>query len=610
MQKRWRILEPTKVLAPEAFPDMHPVGTTLLANRGITDPLEAESFLNPDFETGIHDPMKFTQMKDAIDRVFVAIENGERITVHGDYDADGVTGSTVVITALREVERLVGACGTRPDPSVDRVGSIDRSEGVSLTPLRSNVDYYIPHRDKEGYGLRLATVDILKERGTSLIITVDCGIACVDEIALAKEKGMDTIVLDHHEFGEKLPDGLLIHPRLPGESYPFQFLAAVGVSWKFSCALISEARRRGHDVPIGWEKWLLDLVSIATVTDMVPLVGENRVLLTYGLKVLNKTRRRGLLRLVEAARAKGDLTSESIGFSIGPRINAAGRMDHAELALRLMLSDDDEDASRLAFELEQCNKNRQKAVEGMMKQAEEQMVARSEAEAANPTSIVVLWNAEWSPSLVGLVAGRYMERTGKPCVVYGKHGDHWIGSGRAPNTYNVTDAVRRAGEGILTRSGGHAQACGFSFVKDEEAEIFAERLREDAAAHLKAEDLVPELLVDAELPLDDIDWRLVSTVERLEPYGMGNAKPSFVSRNLELVDVGLVGSTGSHLRFTARSESGRAQKFIAFKFGSRLEELKLGSHVDVVYDIGINEWNGRREIQCKVVDVRISETQS
>jgi single-stranded-DNA-specific exonuclease len=292
-----------------------------LANRGITDALEAEAFLNPDFETGIHDPFKFARMKDAVARVFAAIESKERITVHGDYDADGVTGSTVVISVLRELER-----------------KMDPTREASL------IDYYIPHRDKEGYGLRMATVDILKERGTSLIITVDCGIACVDEVALAKTYGIETIVLDHHEFGEKLPDGFLIHPRLPGESYPFEFLAAVGVSWKFSCAVIAEARSRGLDFPPGWEKWLLDLVSIATVTDMVPLVGENRVLLTYGLKVLNKTRRRGLLRLVEAARGKGELTSESIGFGIGPRINAAGRMEHAEIALKLMLAEEEEDA--------------------------------------------------------------------------------------------------------------------------------------------------------------------------------------------------------------------------------------------------------------------------
>jgi len=578
MQKRWRILEPTTVLPPEAFPGFHPVVTRLLANRGITDAFEAEAFLNPDFETGIHDPFRFARMADAVARTFQAIENGERITVHGDYDADGVTGSTVAIATLREIERLL--------------------KGETTA---SSIDWYIPHRDKEGYGLRKETVEVLRERGTSLIITVDCGIACVEEIALAKEKGIDTIVLDHHQFGETLPSGYLIHPRLPGESYPFEHLAAVGVSWKFSCALITEARKRGFDIPAGWEKWLLDLVSIATVTDMVPLVGENRVLLTYGLKVLNKTRRRGLRTLVDGARMKGELTSESIGFSIGPRINAAGRMDHAELALKLLLAENEEDASRLAFALEQCNKDRQKAVEVMMKEAEEMMASREDA------SAIVLWSENWSPALVGLVAGRYLERTGKPVIAIGKHGSQWIGSGRSPSVYDITAAMKRIGEGILTRSGGHVQACGFSFVADEHAAVLAERLRADAASLLSADDLIPEMSIDAEIILDEVDWSLVETVARLEPYGIGNMRPLFVSRRLEIVDAGVVGSTGNHLRFAARSEGGRTQKFIGFKLGDRLAEMPVGSHVDVVYDVGVNEWNGRREIQCKVVDVRTSD---
>jgi single-stranded-DNA-specific exonuclease len=575
MQKRWRILEPATMLPPDAFPERHPVLTRLLANRGITDAFQAEAFLNPDFETGIHDPFRFARMTDAVARLFAALEKGERITVHGDYDADGVTGSTVVITVLRELERRVD-------------------------PVRSSshIDWYIPHRDKEGYGLRKETVQILKDRGTSLLITVDCGIACVDEIALAKEQGIETIVLDHHQFGETLPDGYLIHPRLPGESYPFEHLAAVGVSWKFSCALIEEARRRGMEIPAGWEKWLLDLVSIATVTDMVPLVGENRVLLTYGLKVLNKTRRRGLRTLVDAARMKGDLTAETIGFSIGPRINAAGRMDHAELALKLMLAENDEDASRLAFDLEQCNRNRQKAVEKMMEHAETLVPSQSDDAA------IVLWNADWSPALVGLVAGRYLERTGKPVIAIGKHGAQWIGSGRSPSAFDITEAMKRIGDGILTRAGGHAQACGFSFVNDEDAARLAERLKADAASHLNAEDLVPELSIDASVDLDEIDWRLVEAVERLEPYGMGNPRPTFVSRELEVMESGLVGSSGSHLRFTARGKSGRSQKFIAFKLGPRLSELQTGKRVDVVYDVGVNEWNGRREIQCKVIDLK------
>ncbi|MCI0478925.1 DHH family phosphoesterase, partial [Candidatus Uhrbacteria bacterium] len=248
----------------------------MLANRGITDPIVAEAFLNPTWETGTHDPFLFSRMREATGRVLEAIAIGERIAVHGDYDADGVTGTAVVLGALHEVATRSGK-----DPEL--------------------VEWYIPHRNDEGYGLHHENVHQLKEHGVTLLITVDCGIASVEEIAFARSHGMDVVVLDHHAFGETLPDAVLVHPRLPGETYPFGDLAAVGVAWKFATALVVAAREQGIAVPEGWEKWQLDLVSIATVTDMVPILGENRVLLKYGLLVLNKTRREGLKRLILAA---------------------------------------------------------------------------------------------------------------------------------------------------------------------------------------------------------------------------------------------------------------------------------------------------------------------
>ncbi|MBI4139068.1 single-stranded-DNA-specific exonuclease RecJ [Candidatus Uhrbacteria bacterium] len=588
MKKRWRVLSTENALAPEAFPSFHPIATTLLANRGITDALDAEAFFHTDWETGVHDPFLFSRMREAVARVFSAFENGERITVHGDYDADGVTGSTAVITTLREI-------GSR--------------FFVHGSPPTDTVDYYIPHRDKEGYGLRKETVGLLKERGTSLIITVDCGIACVEEIALAKELGMDVIVLDHHRFGETLPDAFNIHPGLPGETYPFKHLAAVGVSWKFCVALLTEARSRGLEIPDGWDKWLLDLVSIATVTDMVPLVGENRVLLMYGLKVLNKTRRTGLKKLIETSgRTFGEINARDIGFSIGPRINAAGRMDHASVALNLMLSESEEEADRLATDLETHNRNRQKTTEQMMVEADELLVASSKKqEARDEARILVLWSENWAPALVGLVAGRFLERTGKPCVAFGKHGDTWIGSGRSPASYDITEAVKRAGDGLLTRAGGHIQACGFSFTDDAHAPLFAERLRADAHERLSDMDLTPELQIDTVIPLEDVTWSLVETVERFQPFGVGNAAPVFLTRGLVVSEAMPIGNGGKHLRLLLRAPSGIFQKFIGFGMGERLPEITAGSVVDVVYDVGVNEWNGRREIQCKIIDARASQ---
>ncbi len=581
MQKIWRTTE----VSPEQLPldaagllalNLHPVANRMLANRELLSREEIEAFFNPSWETGLHDPMLFRQMPEAVARIFSALEKNERIVVHGDYDADGVTGSSVILSTLKEIGSHVGAHAMRTD---------------------RHVESYIPHRDKEGYGLNAKTVNLLAEQGTKLVITVDCGIANVEEVALAKSLGMEVIVVDHHQFGETLPDGILIHPRLPGESYPFPHLAAVGVSFKLASALIAEARKRNLAIQDGWEKWLLDFVSIATVTDMVQLVGENRVLETYGLKVLNKTRRPGMQRLIQISGCElGKLDTQSVGFSLGPRINAAGRMDHASLALKLMLAESEEEASVLAAQLEGHNKDRQTATKGMLEEAEAQ-----EADATSP--LLVFWNENWSPALVGLVAGKFMERYGKPVIAIGKHGDHWIGSGRSFTGYDITAAVKRAGEGILTRSGGHVQACGFSFDDDSQLQLFVERLVEDARKSLKLEECIPILSIEAELALDEVTWQLVETINRFEPFGEGNRKPIFASKKLKVISSDLMGQTKKHVRCLLGSANGAAMKFVGFNFSDRFELFTPGNFIDVAYDIGINEWQGRKEIQCKLVDV-------
>lgn len=575
MRKRWALKEAGETAPLSSFLDVHPVALRLLASRGVTDPAEVESFFRPSWESGVHDPFSFSRMRDAVARAFAALDRGERITVHGDYDADGVTGSAVLISTLREIASRSGSSAI--------------------------VESYIPHRDREGYGLHAATVGELAERGTGLIITVDCGIACVREIALAKERGIDTIVVDHHQFGEDLPDAILIHPKLPGETYPFPHLAAVGVAWKVAFALLAEARSRGVGIPEGWEKWLLDLVSIATVTDMVPLVGENRVLETYGLKVLNKTRRPGLLALFDAAGLRqGEITSESVAFSVGPRINAAGRMNHASLALNLLLAESLEEARMLAAEVEAHNRERQKATAKLMLDAERQLGA------APASNILIFRSEEWPPALVGLVAGKYLDAHGKPVVAIGKHGGRWVGSGRSFAEYDITDALRRAGDGILTHVGGHVQACGFSFPDGDASafETLFARLVADAEERLTPDVCTPSISVDLELSLDDIDWPLVDALAAFEPFGEGNRRPLFMTRGLELVACDLVGSAQSHVRCAFRSPSGRTMKFIGFKFGDRIGEFGVGRRLDVVYDVGVNEWNGRRDLQLKIVDVR------
>jgi single-stranded-DNA-specific exonuclease len=578
MTKRWVVRE----AAPETFirtiSDINPASAVvpqLLWNRGIRLPDEARRFFAPAYETGIHDPFLFSQMPSAVERIFGALETGESVTVFGDYDADGITGSTVLITTLCEIEKKIRS-----------------TEG-------SCVSSYIPHRDKEGYGLQMAAVDLLAARGTKVIITVDCGIACVREIARARELGMDVIVVDHHQFGDELPNGILIHPSIPNETYPFKSLAAVGVSWKLACGLIHEARKRGLDIMGSFEKWLLDLVSIATITDIVPLVGENRVLELFGLRVLNKTRRPGLMALIErAGLTPGAISVRDIGFAIGPRINAAGRMEHASVALELLLASTEDEATEAAARVEALNRARQEATQVMMKQAEEML-----EQAAQNVRLHVLWNEAWSPALVGLVAGRIADRYGMPAVAIGKHGDHWIGSGRSFPAYDITAAVKRVGDGLLTRSGGHIQACGFALADDEHVPMFAERLRTDAETNVRSEDLGPTLDVDAVIGLDQAHWPLVESLKTFAPFGCGNPEPLFVARGVRVLSAGTVGQTGKHVRFTGRDGSGSVQKFIAFNFGSRAAEIVTDGLIDVAFHLEENEWNGRRELQCKVIDV-------
>lgn len=579
MPLTWKTAEPAPVEFTQTIDAPSPVIAQLLWNRNLRTKQDAQDFLSPSWDEHVHDPKQFRHMSGAIERILRALESNERITVHGDYDADGVTGSTVLITTIREIEKHV-----RPS-------------------LSSLVDFYIPHRDKEGYGLHKGTIPKLKDRDTRLIITVDCGIACVDEIALAKQHDIDTIVVDHHQFGEVLPDGFLIHPGLPEETYPFKKLAAVGVAYKFACALLEAARARELGIQAGWEKWLLDLVSIATVTDIVPLVGENRVLEIYGLKVLNKTRRPGLRALIEASSLEyGKMDTESIGFALGPRINAAGRMDHAELALRLMLAETEEEAKELAKQVERCNRERQETTKRMMVEAEAQLQERYDL--TNLPNAITLWNADWSPALVGLVAGKLLERFARPITVVGQHEGTWIGSGRSIPVYDITQGVRLAGEGILTRAGGHVQACGFALKDESLLPAFADALAKHAGKVLEMTQLVPSVDVDAEISLQAVELPLAEDLDRLAPFGEGNRRPVFISRNVRVIAIDLIGAAKNHLRLTVATPGGRRVKALGFKLGERVMELEVGAAIDLVYTVAINEWNGRRDAECRLIDFK------
>lgn len=569
----WRTSSPASEESAALFADFPHYVAQLLANRGIATREAADAFLQPDFTRDIHDPFLFREMRIACERVWKALATGEQIVVHGDYDADGVTGSTMLITTLRTLAARVGA-----DPA--------------------KITSYIPHREKEGYGVRVATVEKLAAEGATLMITVDCGISCASEIARAKELGIDTIIVDHHQVPEKVPECITLHPWVPGETYPYRHLAAVGVAYKFACGLSRFAAEHDAALEPGFEKWLLDLVSIATVTDVVQLVGENRTLEKYGLIVLNKTRRIGLKKIIEAAgRTLGKLDTMDVGFYIGPRINAASRMDHAKAALDTLLAETDEEATAFAAILQDLNAERQRATERIMTEARRMLAADP------PGRICVLCGEGWPAGLVGLVAGKIANEHGIPVFAFGKEGDKHVGSGRSIPQFNVVAAMDHAKAHIL-RYGGHPQACGLTIEGDENYAAFAAMVKEYAEKELGGVELGPTLTTEASLGAADITWDLVEWLKKFEPFGEGNPRPKFLLEGVRLSGVDLVGKDGKHARISVKGVGAKEIKMIGFHIAQKALVLVVGQAVDVAVEIGENEWNGQKRIEVRVVDVR------
>ncbi len=533
-------------------------------------------FLGPDWSRDTYAPELFRNMKQAVRRVFEALEKKEVITIHGDYDADGTCGTAVLMTTLRELCRAL---------------HFDERKITS----------YIPHREKEGYGVYIETIEHLHaHEQTNLMITVDCGISNKPAIDRGQELGIDTLVCDHHAMPAELPtSAILIHPLVPGETFPNKQLCGTGVAFKLASALIHEARARGAAFPEGHEKWLLDLVAIATVTDVMPLTGENRVLEKYGLLVLNKTRRKGIQKLLDVAGSTlGQLDTVSIGFQIGPRLNAAGRMTHASEALDLLIEEDELRATTLAMRLHEINIERQKASQRMYEQAKAQI-----GEAVGE-SLIVAYQDGWGAGLVGLVAGKLQNDYHRPVFVVGKDGEKFVGSGRSIEGFDVTKALHHASE-YLDRFGGHPQACGFSVTGEERFHKAIAMMKAYAAEQLKPEDLEPRLKIDAEILLDDIGWELFDAMQAFHPFGTGNPIPLFVSRGVRVSSFSPVGKEGGHLKLRLQSQTGKLVEGIGFGFGAWATTLTLGQLIDVVYEIQVNEWNGNRQLQVRIVDIQI-----
>ncbi|MFH1046914.1 MAG: single-stranded-DNA-specific exonuclease RecJ [Patescibacteria group bacterium] len=576
MDKRWHIAEPISPEFRDKFPELHPVAVQLLKNRGIETQEQVDEFLLPDYGENLYDPFLFRSMKTACQRVWQAIENGEKLAIFGDYDADGVTGTAILLTVFREVAELAGS---------------DSELIVS----------YIPHREHEGYGMNDEAVRKLADDNVRLIVTVDCGISNAGEVKLAQDLGLDVIITDHHQVPERVPDCTLIHPLAPGETYPNGSLAGAAVAFKFASGFLSFAREQGLDIPLGREKWLLDLVAIATVTDFMKLVGENRTLEKWGLVVLNKTQRPGLRKLIEAAGLElGQLDTVSIGYYIGPRINAASRMEHADLALQTLLAKDEAEGIRLARQLNLCNADRQRSTEEVYRRA----LTMFEPD----KKVQVIVGDGWSPGIVGIVAGKLVSQWGVPVFVLGRQPDgKVVGSGRSIPDFDVVGLLRHCQE-FLSRFGGHPEACGLTLVGEENLTGFIYRAWEFADQQLDGRDLRPMIRLDAELAASQINWELINELQRFEPFGIGNPKPLFLLRDLQLMNVTPVGKDGKHVRLSVRGDAPRETRLIAFGFAERMAEFVPTDRLDAVVELGINDWNGVRSIQIRLVDVRSSET--
>lgn len=548
-----------------------------LSARDLNSAEEISEFLDPKYEN-CPDPFLLKDMDKAVARIERAIKNSEKITVYADYDADAVTAAAVLLRFFQHLKY-------------------------------PNVNCYIPDRFTEGYGMNPEAVKILAEQGTNLIITVDCGINAVSSVNAANALGVDVIITDHHQLIGELPKAVaVVNPHRPDDSYPCKDLTGVGVAFKLVQALnqsqnspLPLRERRGPVIGEvrGWEKWLLDLVAIGTVADCQKLLGENRIFVKWGILVLEKTKWIGLRELLTVAGISGaELDTYKIGFMIAPRINAAGRIEHANLSLELLMTDDEDRAVELARKLNELNRHRQELTEQILSEAREQIVAIADKK------ILLAAGIGWPKGIVGLVAGKLTEEFARPVLILERGEIEATGSARSVGNFNIVEAISQSRE-ILVRWGGHPMAAGFT-LRSEHIEIFHQNLLDYAEQILTEEDLSPVLYYDAEITLGEVTNDLLDLLDKFEPFGMGNPRPKLRINNLEPRYVSAIGKDGKHLRMYVASNR-QSLGCVGFNQGFWAEKLFDGQKIDIICEPQYNDWNGERKIQLKIVDISLSD---
>ena len=545
----------------------------LLFNRGLIDKKQIEVFFQPD-KASLSDPFLFKNMKAAAVLTIKHIKEQNLIVIYGDYDADGVTATAVLIEILNI--------------------------------FKAKTSVYIPGRASEGYGLNSQAIAALVKSGAKLIITVDNGIRNKTEVGYAKSLGLDIIITDHHEPPPEKgdwPDCLIINPK--AENYAYKSLAGVGVAFKFAQGLI-ELSKLDEPLKNKLAEKVLDLAAIGTVADMVSLIGENRTLVSRGLKIINQQKRLGLAELIKTAQTNGQANKKinalNIGWQISPRLNSAGRLDHANTAYELLITKDKNEARAIAKKLNLKNGERQKITEDITAYCRKVV---AEKMAGDKILIVCSPNIEneygeifWPEGVVGLVAGRLCDEYGRPVLAITKIKDEIKGSGRSIAEFNIMAAIENSSR-YLEKFGGHAAACGFTLKNQLALSGFTKKMKQIADQALAGVELAPKILIEVEINLLDINDELLEALERFEPCGQDNERPKFLSRGIAIMDKISMGANAQHIKFRFGSIWA-----VAFSQADNLKDFKIGDKVDAVYYLEFNEFNGRRAAQMKIIDIK------
>lgn len=546
-----------------------PILDILLENRGLLSAEEKEKFLRADKKDNFHDPFKMNGMQKAVERIDEAVKTNEKIMIFGDYDVDGIASAAILFYVLNKIE--------------------------AQSSIR------LPHREKDGYGLSKKFIDEFEKLDVGLVITVDCGISCADEISYAKQKGIDVIITDHHQIPEKFPNDAhtILHPKLKDSTYPFAELTGAGVALKVAQAIL--LHNFSEEEATEEVEKLTELAALGTIADLGILHGENRLIVKEGLKSIQNTKWPGIqiLKNLAGVGATDEISTHTVGFQLAPRINAAGRIGDPYSALKLLISTDNESLYQYGKELDELNQRRQKMT--MESFDEVYKVFDDRRKNGDTPYILIAENENWHVGILGLSAARIAESFGRPAVVMQDLGTTLVGSARSIEAFNVLEAIAQAKDHLIN-FGGHKEAAGFT-VKKENLNKFKEILTKYAEEKLRDIDLRPTLEIECEIKKEDLSERFVEEMQRLKPFGVRNPRPLFVLKNVKPMFVEGVGRSRDHIKFDAIIDD-KTMPAIGFRLGAHIDSIRNYKEIELACYIDFNVWNGNRKLQLEIVDFR------